>query len=101
MRHHGSHDGETPNFRRELLELDPGARAVCESPLLPFVCEACGACPPADAPGGDAPRARGVQLDRHHDHQHVHLERADLARFIEDPDLRPYIWDLEETCTCH
>jgi len=26
----------------------------------------------------------------------VHLERPDLARFEEDPDNRPFIWDLEE-----
>jgi len=91
-------------FRRQLLELDPGARAVCENPALPFVCEACGACPPADAPGGDAPAAHpvghhaGVFPDRVH---HFHLERGDVARFIEDPDERPYVWDLEENCSCH
>jgi len=42
----------------------------------------------------------GHQLATDHRHQHLHLDAADLAAFEEDPDNRPYIWDLE-SCKCH
>jgi len=87
-------------FRRALLDLSPDARAVCESPLLPFVARACGAC---DTDQGHDPDDLGrVNVpERGSLFHHVHIDRHDLAVFEEDPDERPYIWDLEESCSCH
>jgi len=92
-------------FRRQLLELDPQTRAVCESPLLPFIARACGACDDNGQGGGGDVGQLGEVRAHHpgHDlhHHHVHIDRGDLAVFEEDPDNRPYVWDLEESCSCH
>ena len=96
-----------------MLELSPELKAVCDNPALPIVAQACGACDETEAGAflrSLSPRARAEAVhdathelaDHHqHEHQHYHLERRDLAVFEEDPDNRPYVWDLEENCKCH
>lgn len=61
--------------------------------LLPLLCR--GEC----APTGRVPDATGgPALLRAGTHRWSGVDPCLLPRFVEDPDDRPYIWDLEEPC---
>ena len=58
-------------------------------------CDDCGSCPEC----GDELQETDYGYccaDRHGCGLQMHMSARDLARFEEDPDRRPYVWDLEE-----
>jgi len=63
-------------------------QGICDDHVFRIVCELCGAT--------DRSVHGALPPHVHHPNAQLDIEAA------EDPDQRPYVWDLpEENCTCH
>lgn len=88
MRRHGSRDGDTPTCRPRWCGFCGGELTASMCGAV-FECLGCGA-QYRNAAHDTLPRTHPARVQR------VYQEEEDPRGELEDPDDRPYLWDLTE-----